>query len=63
MVKIYDNYKKMFKEYNQNQSFLLPPNFKEYLWESHESVILNEIINDLNLDNLYNEYRDLCKIT
>ena len=46
----------MFKEYNQNQSFLLPPNFKEYLWESHESVILNEIINDLNLDNLYNEY-------
>lgn len=46
----------MFKEYNQEQDFLLPPSFKEYLWEEHESIILSEIINELNLDKLYNEY-------
>lgn len=46
----------MFKEYNQEQDFLLPPSFREYLWEWHESIILSEIINELNLDKLYNEY-------
>ena len=46
----------MFKEYNQDQSFLLPPSFKEFLWEWHESIILSEIIDELNLDNLYLEY-------
>ncbi len=46
----------MFKEYNENQDFLLPPSFKEYLWEEHEAIILSEIINELNLNKLYNEY-------
>ena len=46
----------MFKEYNQNQDFLLPPSFKEFLWEWHEAIILNELIDELNLDNLINEY-------
>ena len=46
----------MFKKYNENQDYLLPPSFKEYLWEEHESIILSEIINELNLDKLYKEY-------
>lgn len=46
----------MFKEYIENQDFLLPPSFREYLWEWHEAIILSEIINELNLDKLYNEY-------
>jgi transposase len=46
----------MFKEYNQDQEFLLPPSYKEYLWEWHESIILNEIIEELNLENLLKEY-------
>ena len=46
----------MFKEYNQDQSFLLPPSFKEFLWEWHEAIILSEIIDELNLSDLYLEY-------
>ena len=47
----------MFKEYNQNQTFLLPPNFKDFLWEWHEAIILSELIDELNLENLYKEYK------
>lgn len=46
----------MFKNYNPDQNFLLPPSFKEFLWESHEAVILSEIINELNLEKLLQEY-------
>lgn len=46
----------MFQESNPDQDFLLPPHFRDFLWESHESVILNEIINELNLERLFQEY-------
>lgn len=46
----------MFKEYNQDQDFLLPPSFREYLWEWHEAIILSELIDELDLYNLYWEY-------
>ncbi len=46
----------MFKEYNQAQNYLLPPSFKEFLWEWHESIILNELIEELNLEKLFQEY-------
>lgn len=46
----------MFKIYNQGQNFLLPPNFKEFIWESHESIILDELINELNLSELMWSY-------
>jgi len=46
----------MFKESNPNQSFLLPPSFREFLWESHGSVTLNQIINELDLEKLFQEY-------
>lgn len=46
----------MFKEYNQDQDFLLPPSFKEFLWEWHEAIILNELIDELDLDCLIKEY-------
>jgi len=46
----------MFIEYNQNQTFLLPPNFKEFLWESHQALILSELVDELNLEELINDY-------
>jgi len=46
----------MFKAYTQDQSFLLHPSFKEFLWEWHEAIILSEIIDELDLKNLYLEY-------
>jgi len=53
----------MFKEYNQNQNFLIPPSYEEFLWESHEAKILNDIINELNLDCLYLSYKNKNKWT
>lgn len=46
----------MFKKYNQEQDFLLPPSFKEFLWDWHEAIILSELIDELNLDKLIQEY-------
>ena len=37
-----------FKNYQQKQSFLLPPNFANFLGESHEAVVLSEFFNDLD---------------
>ncbi len=40
----------MFKEYNQQQNFLIPPSYDDFLWEKYEAKLLNNIINWLNLD-------------
>lgn len=46
----------MFLNYDQDQNFLLPPNFKQFLWEWHEAIILSELIDDLNLNSLIQQY-------
>ena len=46
----------MFQAYHQDQNFLLPPDFKAFLWDSHESVILSEIIDSLDHSNLISSY-------
>lgn len=51
----------MFLNYNQDQTFLLPPSFREFLGDSHEAVILSEIIDELNLDTLIQEYHQEWK--
>ncbi len=48
----------MFKEYNQQQNFLIPPSYDDFLWEKHEAKLLNNIINWLNLDFLYKSYKN-----
>jgi transposase len=45
-----------FKKYNQGQSTLLPTNLKDHLGDSHEAVILNEFIDDLDTTGLINSY-------
>lgn len=45
-----------FKKYNQNQSFLLPPSYSDFLGESHEAIILNEFINELDTIRLEESY-------
>lgn len=45
-----------FKEYNRNQSLLLPPSYEVFLGESHEAVVLAEFIDSLNLISLESEY-------
>jgi len=53
----------MFKTYNQDQNFLLPPSFSEFLWDDHEVILLNEIIEDINLSNLFSSYKNIFKWT
>lgn len=42
----------MFLQYDQNQSFLLPPSYKDFLWDNHEAVLLNEFIENLDTSKL-----------
>jgi transposase len=46
----------MFIEYNQSQTFLLPPDFRQFLGEWHESIILSELIDELDIKSLIQEY-------
>ena len=46
----------MFQKYNQDQNFLLPPDFQSFLWDSHEAVILSEIIDELDHSTLLSSY-------
>lgn len=45
-----------FKEYNRNQSLLLPPSYEVFLGESHEALVLAEFIDSLNLTSLESAY-------
>jgi len=47
-----------FKKYNQDQDFLLPPSYSDFLGESHEAVILNEFINELDTTKLERSYNN-----
>jgi len=48
-----------FKEYNQDQPFLLPPTLHDFLPKGHLAHVINEVINELDLEGLYARYSDL----
>ena len=48
-----------FKEYNQDQPFLLPPSLHDFLPEGHLAHVVNEVVDELNLDDLYARYSDI----
>jgi len=47
-----------FKEYNQNQSMLLPPNLTDWIPNNHICFVINDIVDNLNLDSVKNTYSD-----
>lgn len=47
-----------FKAYNQGQSLLLPKNYGDFLGESHEAVVLNEFVNELDTAKLERSYKN-----
>lgn len=53
----------MFKPYIQNQAFLIPPSFRDFLSDDHEAVILSELIDSLDLSGLYKSYRNTFRGT
>jgi transposase len=48
-----------FKEYNQDQLFLLPPSLHEFLPEGHLARVINEVVDELDLRELRERYSDL----
>lgn len=47
-----------FKKNSPHQSFLLPLSFGDFLGESHEAVILNEFMRELDMTTLENSYHN-----
>ncbi len=48
-----------FKEYNQDQPFLLPLSLHDFLSDGHLARVINEVVNELDLRGLYDRYSDL----
>lgn len=49
----------MFKDYSQNQMFLLPPSITELIPEDSPVWIVNEILNRVEINNIENSYSTL----
>ncbi len=47
---------KIFKEYRQDQDFLLPPSLNEFIPEDHEVHVINDVVDTLDLPPLLNRY-------
>jgi transposase len=46
----------MFRPYDQQQSFLLPPSLSEFLDEDHPAHVINDIVDRLDLSRLESRY-------
>src|SRR5271170_5224888 len=50
---------KRFREYNQSQSFFLPPSLDDWLPENHEARFISEVVDTmLDLDCVYDSYTE-----
>ncbi len=47
---------KVFREYRQDQNFLLPPSLDEFVPEDHEVRIISEVVDTLDLSSLFGRY-------
>ena len=47
---------KVFREYQQDQSFLLPPSLDEFVPIDHEVRIINNVVDTMDLSSLLDKY-------
>lgn len=47
---------KIFKEYRQDQNFLLPPSLDEFVPEDHEARIINDVVDSIEVSLLLKKY-------
>ncbi|MEK7084139.1 MAG: IS1182 family transposase [Patescibacteria group bacterium] len=47
-----------FKHHERNQTFLLPPSFRDFLGDGHEAVILDEFLQELDTTPLEQSYHN-----
>jgi transposase len=50
------NKKPVFKSYDQGQQMLLPPSLEEMIEAKHPVRLVNQIVNKINLQELYSQY-------
>lgn len=50
--------RKNFKEYNQNEQYLFPPSLHDWLPEDHLAYFISEIVEEMDLSEIYKEYRE-----
>jgi len=50
---------KKFKDYQQNQIMLFPPSLDEWLPEDHPARFINDLVEQLDLSDIYNDYTEL----
>ena len=53
----YISMEKKFKEYQPNQLMLLPPCISDWLPEDHPVHYISEVVEDLDLSAIYQNYR------
>ena len=49
----------MFREYTQEQIFLLPPSLEDFIEESHPAHVINDLVEELDLTLLMSRYGDM----
>jgi transposase len=49
----------MFRSYNQNQMFLLPPSLKDFVDEGHPAHVINDLVDKLELSVLEKRYGNM----
>jgi len=49
--------RQIFKPYHQNQLMALPPTFEELIPASHPVRVVNQIVNTVDLDSVFNKYK------
>lgn len=49
---------KVFRPYDQDQQFLLPPSVRDWLPEGHLALFLDELVNQLDLSGITSPYED-----
>jgi len=47
---------KVFRDYRQDQNFLLPPSLDEFVPDDHEVRIINDVVNAMDLSLLLDKY-------
>jgi len=47
-----------FKEYNQNQSMLLPPDIREWIPDDHICFVINDVVDNLDIGRVEKTYSD-----
>lgn len=47
-----------FKNYNQSQLMLLPPDIRDTIPKDHISFVINDVVNILNINTIEDTYRN-----